>query len=214
MKSPKIPGTMISMDVDLARVRKAEIREEIRAQRTAMTQAEVETARDQLTEQLKSLALARDSQSISCYFPVRNEPDTTPFVKWARENGIRVLVPSCREDLLLDWIEVRSDETMPGRFGLPEPAGPVFSPIEVSSVDLMLVPASAVDRNGVRLGWGGGFFDRTLGSMDGRPPVFAVLHDGEIYDEIPSELHDTPVTGAVLPSGVEHLDHLRLEETV
>ena len=74
-------------------------------------------------------------------------------------------------------------------------------PIEdVNDVDLLVIPAAAVDRSGMRLGWGRGFFDKTIGSMEGCPPVYAVIYDSELVDEVPSDLHDQPVTGVVTPT--------------
>ena len=67
---------------------------------------------------------------------------------------------------------------------------------------LILVPAAAVDRTGMRLGWGRGYFDKTLGSMDRRPPVFAIVYDSEVLDELPREAHDQGVDGVVTPSAI------------
>jgi 5-formyltetrahydrofolate cyclo-ligase len=204
------------MDPEQARAQKEALRQKIRETRRALTDEEQLAEREPLTEQLRELVTAREARAVSCYFPVMGEPDTRPFMRWAQENGIRVLVPSCREDLLLDWIEPSSEHIEPGMYGLPEPEGEIFSPIEVNEVDIMLVPAAAVDESGVRLGWGRGFFDRTLGSMDNRPPVFAVVHENEIFEELPEELHDAPVTGAVTAAGIYYLDQERLaqEDTV
>ena len=64
-------------------------------------------------------------------------------------------------------------------FGLPEPDGELLGPIAVNDVDLLVIPAAAVGRDGMRLGWGRGYFDKTLGSMEGCPPVYAVIFDSE-----------------------------------
>ena len=52
----------------------------------------------------------------------------------------------------------------------------------------------------MRLGWGRGFFDKTIGSMEGCPPVYAVIYDSELVDEVPSDLHDQPVAGVITPT--------------
>ena len=78
----------------------------------------------------------------------------------------------------------------------------LLSPLAINDVGLILVPAAAVDRSGVRMGWGRGYFDKTLGSMSSRPPVFAVVFDDELVDELPREAHDAPVDGVVTPSGI------------
>ncbi len=186
------------------------IRARVRSARAAMSQADRAASAKSLTQQLVSLVTARGARSVSCYLPVRTEPDTSEFIQWARDNGVRVLLPSCREDLLLDWIEPRGSETVPGMFGIPEPVGEFFSPLEVQTVDLMLIPGCAAATDGTRLGWGGGFFDRTIGSMDQAPPVFTVLYDGEIFESLPHDVDDAPVNGAVTPSGITYLDRAPL----
>ena len=55
----------------------------------------------------------------------------------------------------------------------------------------------------MRLGWGRGYFDKTLGSMEGGPPVYAVIYDDELVDTVPTEPHDQPVDGVVTPERIE-----------
>jgi len=62
--------------------------------------------------------------------------------------------------------------------------------------------AAAVDRTGMRMGWGRGYFDKTLGSMENCPPVYAVIFDDELVDVVPRERHDMPVDGVVTPGGI------------
>ncbi|WP_019731575.1 5-formyltetrahydrofolate cyclo-ligase, partial [Mycobacterium avium] len=64
---------------------------------------------------------------------------------------------------------------------------------------LVLVPALAVDRRGVRLGRGRGFYDRSLGDRDPRARLVALVRDAELLDELPAEPHDVPMTHALTP---------------
>ena len=64
---------------------------------------------------------------------------------------------------------------------------------------LVLLPALAADRRGVRLGQGGGFYDRTLPLVDASVPLVVVLDEGELVDALPAEQHDRRVTAALLP---------------
>jgi 5-formyltetrahydrofolate cyclo-ligase len=89
-----------------------------------------------------------------------------------------------------------------GTLGVPEPTGEVLGPLAINDVDLILVPAASIDAHGTRLGWGRGFFDRMLGSMNRLPPVFGVVFAHELLDELPSEEHDSPVDGVVTPVGI------------
>lgn len=182
--------------------RKHEVRAWVREQRAARDEADQRSLGIALTEQLSALVTALGAASLTCFLPARGEPDTRPFLSWARAHHIDTLLPSARPDGLLDWIRPSDEGTVSGLFGISEPLGEFMSPLAAHEVDLMLIPAAAVDRQGVRLGWGRGYFDRMLASMEGRPPVFAVVYDEEVFDELPSEAHDFAVTGVVTPTSI------------
>lgn len=168
-----------------------------------MPEHEREAATARITEHLKNLVAARGVKSLSCYLAGPTEPETRPFLTWAFEQGIQVLLPISREDGLLDWAVANdSEEENLGLHGFPEPTGELLGPIAVNDVDLILTPASAVDKNGTRMGWGRGYYDKTLGSMDKRPPVYAIIFDVELVDELPREIHDQPVDGVITPSAL------------
>ncbi len=113
-----------------------------------------------------------------------------------------MLLPVSREDGLLDWTTGDGETETEGLFGMPEAVGELLGPIAINDVDLILVPAAAVDATGMRMGWGRGYFDKTLGSMEKCPPVYAVVFDGELVSEVPRERHDQPVDGAVTPTRI------------
>lgn len=182
--------------------RKDTIRTRIRDSRASISEEESLSEAEGLLEQLQTLVIGRGARSVTCYYPVVSEPNTLLFLEWARQEGLEILLPVSREDGLLDWVSYAGPEAEPGLFGIPEPAGELLSPLAASEVDLMLVPASAVDEQGNRLGWGRGYFDKSLGSMDQRPPVFAIIRDSEVFDEIPTDVHDVPLTGAVTPERI------------
>lgn len=171
-----------------------------------MTATERESSIVGLTANL--IALATDSQAtyIAAYLSTPNEPATRDFLAWAAERGIRVLLPISRQDGLLDWAPYNASDAVDdeGRdaFGMPTPNSELLSPIAINDVDLIIVPAASVDRTGMRMGWGRGYFDKTLGSMERCPPVYAVIYDSEFVDSVPSEVHDQRVNGVVTPSGV------------
>ena len=197
----------MSPDVEQA---KRALRAELRERRQLLSDQQREAAASGITEQLDALMTAHDAQSISCFLSTTTEPDTRAFIAGAVRRGIRVLLPITRADGLLDWaVADDSDEVAEGLFGLPEPTGEVLGPIAVNDVDIMIIPAAAVDAEGTRLGWGRGYFDKTIGSMERCPPVYAVTYDSEILDSLPRELHDQPVTGVVTPTRTLHLSPAR-----
>lgn len=190
------------MDSDTAAHRKRALRAELRERRQNLTSTERQAATAGITRNLIDLATDLSARSVSAYLSTPIEPDTRPFLNWAHAQGLRVLLPVSREDGLLDWTTGDGETETEGLFGLPEAVGELLGPIAINDVDLILVPAAAVDATGMRMGWGRGYFDKTLGSMEKCPPVYAVLFDGELVDEVPRERHDQPVDGAVTPTRI------------
>lgn len=183
--------------------KKQALRAEIRERRRTIPSHERDADTAAITEHLKHLVAARGVKRLSCYLATSTEPETRPFLSWAYDNGIEVLLPVTRNDGLLDWaVANNTEDENVGLHGLPEPTGELLGPIAINIVDLIVVPASAVDQRGVRMGWGRGYFDKTLGSMGKRPPVYAIVFDSEYVDELPCEVHDQPVTGVVTPSAL------------
>jgi 5-formyltetrahydrofolate cyclo-ligase len=180
---------------------KRAMRAELRERRQFQSQSARDAAAQGIRDQLDALVERLGARSISCFLSIPTEPGTREFVAGAVERGIRVLLPITRADGLLDWsVATRDGDIAEGMFGLPEPVGEVLGPIAVNDVDLLIIPAAAVDRGGMRLGWGRGFFDKTIGSMEKCPPVYAVVFDSEVVDEVPRDIHDQPVTGIVTPT--------------
>ncbi len=183
-------------------VQKRILRAELRERRQNMPRHERELATEGITARLQELVGSTGTESLSCYLSMPTEPDTRPFVNWAEARGLRVLFPVTREDGLLDWTVGEDENETLGLHGVPEAMGELLGPMAINDVDLILVPAAAVDRTGMRLGWGRGYFDKTLGSMEKCPPVYAVVFDSEFVEAVPRERHDQPVNGIVTPTRI------------
>jgi len=186
---------------DAVSAAKRALRAELRERRQILSESARDAAATGIRAQLDALVDRLGVTSMSCYLSTTTEPGTHEFVEQAVARGIRVLLPITRADGLLDWAVATPDgDIAEGLFGLPEPVGEVLGPIAVNDVDLLVIPAAAVGRDGMRLGWGRGYFDKTLGSMERCPPVYAVVFDSEILDEVPADVRDEPVTGVVTPT--------------
>jgi 5-formyltetrahydrofolate cyclo-ligase len=181
---------------------KRALRAELRERRRTMTTPERGKVNLAVTSNLIQLTQSLGVSSIAAYLSTNDEPDTREFLHWACDQGIRVLLPISREDGLLDWATYDGKDEDEDVFGMPTPTTEVLGPIAINSVDLIIVPAATVDRTGMRMGWGRGYFDKTLGSMERCPPVYAVIFDSELVDTVPSEVHDQRVNGVVTPGGI------------
>jgi len=146
----------------------------------------------------------RPDDTVCAYLPVGTEPGSPQLVDRLRELCARVLLPVTRsgadgESLPLLWGAYVPGGLVAARFGLIEPAEPWLPSSAVGEADLVLVPALAVDRRGVRLGRGGGFYDRSLTLCRPVAKLIAVVRDAELVDELPSESHDVRMTHVLTP---------------
>ena len=189
------------MTPDLGNAKRA-LRAEIRNRRRNHTATERQELTDALTATLQRFVEEREVESMTAYLSGNDEPNVRPFLNWAFAHDVRTLLPITREDGLLDWAVGDGETEQEGLFGVPEVVGEVLSPLAINDVDVILAPAAAVDRQGMRMGWGRGYYDKTLGSMAKRPPVYAVIFDAELLDELPRERHDQPVDGIITPSRI------------
>ena len=153
-----------------------------------------------LTEAALGLAGRLDGP-VCAHLPVGVEPWSPAGVDALRDAGHEVLLPVVADrGGPLDWARYEGpDGLVAGPFGLREPAGTRLGRDAVRRAGLVLLPALAADRSGVRLGQGGGFYDRTLPLVDASVPVVVVLDEGELVDALPAEPHDRRVTAALLP---------------
>ncbi|APT91202.1 hypothetical protein CSPHI_09500 [Corynebacterium sphenisci DSM 44792] len=108
----------------------------------------------------------------------------------------RLLLPVCPPGppAALRWARFDGRLTR-GRFGLAEPAGPALGPAALGAADAALLPGLAADREGMRLGRGAGYYDRSLAGFAGATAV--LLHPPELLAAVPHDRHDRPV-GAIL----------------
>ncbi len=154
--------------------------------------------------QASTLALVRRARPTVCaaYVTIGSEPGGSALpalLAGALPPGGRLIVPILLPTNDLDWA-VYSDDLVTGQHGLRQPAGVPLGVDVVAQASLIFVPALAVSRSGMRLGRGGGSYDRALARAESAFTV-ALLHDGELIDDVPAEAHDRPVDAVVTPEG-------------
>jgi 5-formyltetrahydrofolate cyclo-ligase len=137
---------------------------------------------------------------IAAYVPIGREPGSLRMLDMLREAGTEILLPVVVPDGL-DWARYAGpDELVAGVLGTRAPSGPRLGPAALAAAEAVLVPALAVDHRGVRLGRGGGYYDRALAAAPAGVPLVALLHDGELVERLPADPWDTTVTSAVEPA--------------
>jgi len=183
---------------------KAELRTALLAARRGVSPREHDSEAQALVQHLP--ALVAGAETVCAYVPVGPEPGSIELIDALHRRRIRVLLPVARSDAEgnpqpLQWGEYRPGELVEARFGLREPAEPRLGTDAVAQASVILVPALAVDRAGVRLGRGAGFYDRSLPLADPAARLVAVVRDDELVDLLPAEPHDVRMTHALTPRG-------------
>ncbi|MDG4768102.1 5-formyltetrahydrofolate cyclo-ligase [Solwaraspora sp. WMMD406] len=184
---------------------KDRLRTAILARRRNLTAADLIAARQCIHAELRKLVRRYAPGLVAGYVPIGREPggaDLPDLLADAVGPAGRILLPVTLPDGDLDWAPYRGAERLrPVGRGLVEPVGDRLGPAVVADAALIVVPALAVDRRGVRLGRGGGSYDRALARARADTPLVALLHDGELLPELPAEAHDRRVTEVITPAG-------------
>jgi 5-formyltetrahydrofolate cyclo-ligase len=186
---------------------KAALRRRLLAARARLGPDQRAAAARSLRDAVLELPQAQMAGTIAAYYSLASEPDTHGLIYALWKRGSYVLLPLLRPDADLDWASYEGPDSLrPGPRGLAEPAEPPRGMDAVARADLVLVPALAVDRGGVRLGRGGGSYDRALARVGPGIPTIALLYDGELLDKVPADDHDQRVRLVARPSaGITNL---------
>jgi 5-formyltetrahydrofolate cyclo-ligase len=179
---------------------KAELRQELLAARRARPQQCREIAGLAIAVHVLSAPELVGVGTVAAYVDVGGEPPTTDLLAGLRDRRLRVLLPVLRSDGDLDWAEYGGrDALAPAGRGLLEPTGPRLGVDAVEEADVVVCPGLAVGRDGMRLGRGGGSYDRVLGRASAAWSC-VLLYDEELLDSVPVQHHDRPVSAAATPS--------------
>ncbi len=169
---------------------KKSLRREVAQKKKGLTATQIEARSLILAERLFDTPAYQQAKSLFAYLSFNQEVRTTSIIERAWSEGKRVAVPKIVGDALrFIWID-SFDALSEGRFGIPEPRED--GPVAFDKSALVLMPGLAFDREGRRLGYGGGYYDRYLGAHPGHPLV-ALCYDFQLYDRLEAELHDIPV---------------------
>ena len=168
-----------------------------------MPGAQVRQKSRMIQERLLALPEYQSAAVVHCYVSSKdNEVDTYGVMSRALAQGKRVVVPVTDfADVALSHIEILGlDQLRPSRFGLVEPVGVHSKPVDISELDLVIVPGIAFDPAGHRLGYGAGFYDRFL--AEAAAPKIALAYGFQVVPDVPFAPHDVPMDQIITESCV------------
>ena len=169
---------------------KKELRRIIREKKRAMTVEAMEAASRRLGELFAETEEYKSAKTIYGYLPYNQEVRTVPMLQKALDDGKKVAVPKVYGDdmkfIYMDDLSAVSE----GYAGIPEPTAD--GPVADDQTALVLMPGMAFTKNGDRMGYGGGFYDKFLASEPEHPTV-ALCYDFQMVEELPTAEYDIPV---------------------
>ena len=176
---------------------KAEIRRQMRRLRRDLSEEEQQRAADGVYAQVMRMDCYRTARTVMAYAAVRGELSMRRIMEDIRASGRLLALPRCGESGDMDaFIVTEQRQLRRGAYGIWEP-DETCPPIEPDDMDLILVPGTAFDRQGDRLGQGGGYYDRYLAQT--RAVRIGVCHDFALLDAVPTQAHDARMDGVVTP---------------
>lgn len=144
----------------------------------------------------------QEACTVAAYSPLGSEPGGPELVSALAESGLEVWLPISLPDGELEWALFTGTDNMDaGALGISEPIGARRGNELLQECDVIIVPALAANAAGVRLGKGGGYYDRALATAPSTTRI-VVLYDHELGVNLPVEKHDVATGWAVTPSGV------------
>ncbi|WP_406372549.1 5-formyltetrahydrofolate cyclo-ligase [Streptomyces sp. NBC_00647] len=186
------------------------LRRGILSVRNGLTADDVRESAASLAASALELPELAHAGTVAAYVSVGSEPGTLALLDALHARGVRVLLPVLMADNDLDWGTYSGADSLErvrhgGKMALLEPAGERLGPEAVQDANAVLLPGLAVDARGMRLGRGGGSYDRVLARLErsgADPALVVLLYDTEVVGRVPAEAHDRPVHAVVTPSGV------------
>jgi 5-formyltetrahydrofolate cyclo-ligase len=133
----------------------------------------------------------QSARVVAGYIAMRKELDVSDALTAAADSGKRVVLPRITDDGLVFHVHVPGEPLVENDWGVLEP-NPSAELVPIADIDLMLVPALALDLRGYRLGYGKSFYDRVLPQLEHGRAV-GIVYDFQLLAEVPDEPHDQRV---------------------
>ena len=174
-----------------------QLRQQIRKTRANLTALQQQQAEDSITQQALALIEERNAQHIALYLSFDGEISTDKLIKILWAQGKQVYLPVLHPfnpNHLLFLRYLPDTPMLKNKFGIWEPKFNVQNVLPLDELDILFTPLVAFDRQGNRLGMGGGFYDRTLQHWQKSPfiPV-GLAHQCQQVEQLPTEVWDVPL---------------------
>lgn len=177
---------------------KQEIRNFIRSKKRELTQLDISKASKEIRDNLFTCSYYKNATAIFTFVSYNQEVDTKEIIKRAMEDGKRIAVPKVLGDEMEFFYISSLEELKEGYQHIFEPITNHLADPSKETSPLMLMPGLAFDRDGNRIGYGGGFYDKYLLKYGaGTFYKCALGYEFQLFDQFDPEEFDIPVDGIV-----------------
>ena len=181
-------------------INKSTLRQSFRAIRDIFGDKFINEASEKACRNLEISAEFQKADTVLLYYPIKNELSPLPLFEIARKSGKQIAFPKCEDNGTLSFRAVSSlCELHEAKFGIFEPKE-AAEIVKTNENTLCIVPALAFSRDGARLGYGKGFYDKFLQSFEGFSVGFC--YSKLVLDTLPTQMHDAPVDAIITESEV------------
>lgn len=176
---------------------KAELRKKILQEMKALPRQQKQFIDQALTERLLQHPFYQEAEVIATYLSFPHEFQTQELIEQALKDGKKVLIPKTYPKGRMDFVVYDPQQLVKTSFGLLEPQGDL-EVVDASQIDLIHVPGLAFTREGYRIGYGGGYYDRYLEHFTGH--TLSIVYHYQVQNFIP-ENHDISVQEVLIDEG-------------
>ena len=176
---------------------KSELRKQVLQEMKVIPQKQKNTMDRALTDRLLHHPFYQEAKVIATYLSFPHEFQTQELIKQALKDGKKVLIPKTYPQGRMEFVVYDPQQLVKISFGLLEPQGNL-EVVDASQIDLIHVPGLAFTREGYRIGYGGGYYDRYLENFAGHS--LSTIYPCQVQ-EFNSEDHDIPVQEVLIDEG-------------
>ena len=163
--------------------------------------------------QMYSLDVFTHAKHIAAYIPMRHEIDITPLLHEILKTQKKLSIPKCLPNFQMNFKQIHNleEDLQSGAYGILEPKGYLLS-ADYDTIDLVIVPALAVDIHGYRLGHGGGYYDRFLKEHGHKMLKCTLIYEDMLLQDLPCEPHDACMDVILTQERIVHIQQSIIKE--
>jgi 5-formyltetrahydrofolate cyclo-ligase len=161
-----------------------------------MPTTQLDSLSSKISQRLFQLQEFGDARTVSMYLHAGSEVRTSAILNWCLARGKRIIVPitdKANRRLVFSELRAPEKELELGTFGIFEPKPESLRPVRLEEAQVVLVPGVAWDLHGYRIGYGGGYYDRSINSLRSHLLTIGLAYEFQIVREIPTTRYDSPV---------------------